>query len=299
MRLFLTGATGFIGSRIAEELKRGGHRVIGLARSQASAERLLAAGIEVQRGTIDEPETLLPAVENADAVIHTAFDHDFSRFVANCEKDRQVINTLSHVLKGSARPLIITSGTGMGDPENGRPAAEAIFNRNHPNPRIASELAGHAALENGVDLRVVRLPQVHDTRRQGLISYYIQLCREKGAAAWIDAGTNCWSAAHVDDVARLYCAVLEKGSRGERYHAVAEEAIPSKMIAETVAAEMALPTLSLAKEEADAWFGWFAAFAKLDLRASGIWTQEKLGWQPVGPGLLDDLRAMNYSEIAH
>ncbi|MGK3224212.1 SDR family oxidoreductase [Enterobacter soli] len=299
MRLFLTGATGFIGSRIADELKRSGHQVIGLARSAESAERLRAAGIEVQRGTIDDPDTLLPAMEKADAVIHTAFDHDFSRFVANCEKDRQVITTLSTALEGSERPLIITSGTGMGDQENGQPATEAIFNLSHPNPRIASELAGQAALEKGVDVRVVRLPQVHDTRRQGLISYYIQLCREKGAAAWIDEGTNCWSAAHVDDVARLYCAVLEKGTRGERYHAVAEEAISSRAIAGAVAAGMALPTFSVSREEAAAWFGWFAAFATLDLRASGVWTQKRLGWQPTGSGLLDDLNAMNYNEIPH
>ncbi len=299
MRLFLTGATGFIGSRIAEELKRNGHQVIGLARSQESAERLREAGIEIHLGTIDEPDTLLPAVERADAVIHTAFDHDFSRFVANCEKDSRVIATLSSALAGSARPLIITSGTGMGDPENGQPATESIFNRNHPNPRIASELAGNAALEKGVDVRVVRLPQVHDTRRQGLISYYIQLCREKGSAAWIEEGMNSWSAAHVNDVARLYCLVLEKGTRGERYHAVAEEAIASRMIAQTVAAGMGLPTLSLSKEEAADYFGWFAAFATLDLRASGAWTQKRLGWQPAGPGLIDDLSAMNYGDIPH
>lgn len=188
MRLFLTGATGFIGSRIAEELQQKGHQIVGLARSQESAGRLRAAGIEIQPGTLDEPDTLLPAVDNVDAVIHTAFDHDFSRFAANCEKDRRVILALSRALAGSQRPLIITSGTGMGDPENGQPATEAIFNPAHPNPRIASELAANAALEKGIDVRIVRLPQVHDTRRQGLISYYIQLCRKKAASPGLKRG---------------------------------------------------------------------------------------------------------------
>ncbi len=296
MRLFLTGATGFIGSRIAEELQQKGHQIVGLARSQESAGRLRAAGIEIQPGTLDDPDTLLPAVDNVDAVIHTAFDHDFSRFAANCEKDRRVILALSRALAGSQRPLIITSGTGMGDPENGQPATEAIFNPAHPNPRIASELAANAALEKGIDVRIVRLPQVHDTRRQGLISYYIQLCREKGSVAWIEEGANCWSAAHVDDVARLYCAVLERGASGERYHAVAEEAISSRAIGETVAAGMQLPTRALTEEQAGDYFGWFAAFARLDLRASGAWTQKRLAWQPRRPGLLDDLKAMNYRE---
>ncbi|MFW0765113.1 SDR family oxidoreductase [Trabulsiella odontotermitis] len=295
MRVFLTGATGFIGSHLIPELRSAGHQVIGLARSDASASALTSAGIEVHRGSLEEPDSLLAGVAQADAVIHTAFDHDFSRFVENCQKDSRVIAALGSALKGSSRPLIITSGTGMGDPGHGELAIERVFNPAHPNPRVASELAGHALLEQGVDVRVMRLPQVHDTRRQGLISYYISLSREKGSAAVIGEGLNSWSAAHVTDVARLYRLALEQGARGERYHAVAEQAITSRAIADVVGAGLGVPVVSLAATEAQAYFGWFSTFASLDLRASGDWTQQRLGWRPVGPSLVDDLRAMDYS----
>ncbi|KNC91975.1 SDR family oxidoreductase [Trabulsiella odontotermitis] len=295
MRVFLTGATGFIGSHLIPELRAAGHQVIGLARSDASASALTRAGIEVHRGSLEAPDSLLAGVAQADAVIHTAFDHDFSRFVENCQKDSRVIAALGTALKGSSRPLIITSGTGMGDPGHGELAVEQVFNPAHPNPRIASELAGNALLEQGVDVRVLRLPQVHDTRRQGLISYYISLCREKGSAAYIGEGVNSWSAAHVTDVARLYRLALENGSRGERYHAVAEQAVTSRAIADVVSAGLGVPVVSLAATDAQAYFGWFSTFATLDLRASGDWTQQRLGWQPVGPSLTDDLRAMDYS----
>ncbi|KFC08995.1 nucleoside-diphosphate-sugar epimerase [Trabulsiella guamensis ATCC 49490] len=295
MRVFLTGATGFIGSHLIPELRSAGHQVIGLARSDASASALTQAGVEVHRGSLEEPDSLLAGVAQADAVIHTAFDHDFSRFVENCQKDSRVIAALGSALKGSSRPLIITSGTGMGDPGHGELAVETVFNPAHPNPRIASELAGNALLEEGVDVRVMRLPQVHDTRRQGLISYYISLSREKGSAAYIGEGANCWSAAHVTDVAQLYRLALEQGARGERYHAVAEQAVTSRIIADVVGAGVGIPVVSLTAEESQAYFGWFSAFASLDLRASGDWTQQRLGWRPVGPSLVDDLRAMDYS----
>ncbi|PVW66772.1 NAD-dependent dehydratase, partial [Klebsiella pneumoniae] len=168
MRIFLTGASGFIGSRILPALQASGHKVIGLARSESTAQALKAAGAEVHRGTLDAPESLLAGVGNADAVIHTAFDHDFSRFAANCEKDRQAILALGQALRGSTRPLVITSGTLMGDDGSGAPARESFFNSAHPSPRTASELAGQQLLEAGVDVKVVRLPQVHDTVRQGL-----------------------------------------------------------------------------------------------------------------------------------
>ncbi|PLM82308.1 NAD-dependent dehydratase, partial [Klebsiella variicola] len=168
MRIFLTGASGFIGSRILPALQASGHQVIGLARSDTAAQTLKALGVEVHRGTLDAPDSLLAGVEGADAVIHTAFDHDFSRFAANCEKDRQAILTMGRALQGSARPLVITSGTLMGDDGSGVPARESFFNSGPPSPRTASELAGQQLLEAGVDVRVVRLPQVHDTVRQGL-----------------------------------------------------------------------------------------------------------------------------------
>jgi nucleoside-diphosphate-sugar epimerase len=227
MRIFLTGASGFIGSRILSELLAAGHQVTGLARSEASALALQTAGAEVQYGTLEDPDSLLAAVARCDAVIHTAFDHDFSRFVENCEKDHRVILAIGAALRGSRRPLIITSGTAMGDIGNGLPASEMHFNPAHPNPRVASERAGNRLLDAGVDVRVVRLPQVHDTTRQGLLTYYIAQAAEKGVVAVVGEGNNCWSAAHISDVAALYLRVLEQGLAGRRYHAVDEEAIPS------------------------------------------------------------------------
>lgn len=241
MRIFLTGATGFIGSRILNELLAAGHQVTGLARSEASALALQTAGADVQYGTLEEPRSLLEAVTRCDAVIHTAFDHDFSRFVENCEKDQRIILAIGAALQGSRRPLIITSGTAMGDIGNGLPASEMHFNPAHPNPRAASERAGNRLLDAGVDVRVVRLPQVHDTTRQGLLTYYIAHAAEKGVVAVVGDGNNCWSAAHISDVTALYLRVLEQGLAGRRYHAVAEEAIPSLRIAEVVAEKLHLP----------------------------------------------------------
>ncbi|MBB1200925.1 SDR family oxidoreductase [Enterobacteriaceae bacterium 89] len=295
MRVFVTGATGFIGSRVVNILLQKGHQVTGLVRSDEAVATLTAKGGRAQQGTLEDPQAWLADIEECDAVIHTAFDHDFSHFVANCEKDRRVIAAIGSVLAGTNRPLIITSGTGMGDDDSGHPATEANFNPAHPNPRVASELEGNRQLEAGVDVRVMRLPQVHDTRRQGLISYYIPLAKEKGVAAYINDGDNCWSAAHVDDVAELYVKVLENGERGKRYHAVAEESIPAREIAEVVAQGLGIPARSIPAEESAAHFGWFSVFAAMDLRASGAWTRQQLNWQPSGPKLIADLQNMDYS----
>ncbi len=223
MRVFVTGATGFIGSRIVRELIGTGHQVLGLTRSDEGQRSLEAAGAEVHRGTLDDPDSVARGAAGADAVIHTAFDHDFSRFVENCEKDGRVIAAMGKVLAGSDRPLIITSGTGMGSAGPGRPALEEIVDWDHPNPRSASERAGVEAAAKGVSVAVVRLPQVHDTVRQGLISLLIPIAREKGMAAYLGDGANLWPAAHVTDVARLYRLALERHEAGARYHAVAEE----------------------------------------------------------------------------
>ncbi len=292
MRVFLTGATGFIGSRIIPELIAAGHQITGLARSDISAKILEALGAEVYRGTLDNPESLRNGAARADAVIHTAFDHDFTNFVANCEKDRLVIRILGDALKGSDRPLLITSGVGMGDAGEGQPATEQVFKPENINPRVASELEGARLLEEGVDVRVVRLPQVHDTRRQGLISSWVEIARQKGAVAYVDEGANRWSAAHVSDVAKLYVLVLNKGEKGKRYHAVAEEGVPARAIALAVSERLSLPLVSLTSEDAAAYFGWFALFSEMDLIASSAWTQSQLGWKPVGPGLIDDLANM-------
>ncbi|MBP1845613.1 nucleoside-diphosphate-sugar epimerase [Rhizobium petrolearium] len=295
MRVFLTGATGFIGSRILRELKASGHEVVGLTRSDLGAKELMSVGASAYRGTLEDPLALSKGAENADAVIHTAFDHDFTNFVANCEKDRRVIAALGAVLKGSDRPLLITSGVGIGDPGNGEPAREDVFDAHHANPRIASELAGQEQLEAGVNLGVVRLPQVHDTVKQGLISPYIEMAREKGVVACVDHGANRWAAGHVSDVAKLYVLALLRGEPGARYNAVAEEGVAVRDIANVVATGLGLSTVSLAKEKAKAHFGWFAMFASADITASSTLTRKKLGWAPEGPSLLDDLRDMNYS----
>lgn len=295
MRVFLTGATGFIGSRILRELLAGGHEVVGVTRSDAGAKALASAGASSHFGTLEDPAGLAKGAENADAVVHTAFDHDFSNFAANCEKDHRVIGALGSVLKGSDRPLLITSGVGIGDPGNGEPAREDVFDAGHFNPRVASELAGQEQLASGVNLGVVRLPQVHDTLKQGLISPYITMAREKGVVAYVGKGANRWAAAHVDDVAKLYVLAVTRAEHGARYHAVAEEGVAAREIAEVVASGLGLPTASLTKEEAETHFGWFAMFAAADIAASSALTRQKLGWQPSGPGLLTDLKNMDYS----
>lgn len=295
MRVFLTGATGFIGSRIVPELIAAGHQVLGLTRSDAGAAALAAQGAEAHCGTLEDPASLAAGAEQSDAVIHTAFDHDFSNFVANCEKDRAALEAMGAALKGSNRPLILTSGTGMGGVTNGKLADEDVFDDSHPNPRILSELTGQKLLDAGLDVRVVRLPQVHDPRRQGLISPYVQIAREKGVAAYVGDGSNRWPAAHVLDVAKLYVLALDKGEKGVRYNAVDEEGVTARAIAEAVATGLDVPSRALSPEEAEAHFGWLAMFITLDMPASSAKTRQRLGWQPGGPSLIEDLRAMDYS----
>ncbi|QNJ99818.1 SDR family oxidoreductase [Dyella telluris] len=295
MRIFLTGATGFIGSRIVPELLAAGHHVIGMTRSDEGALALAAAGVEVHRGQLENLDSLRKGAARADAVIHTAFDHDFSRFAANCEKDRQAIIAMGSVLAGSDRPLLITSGTGMGSSTvPGQPATEDVFNTAHPNPRSASEMAGAEMLAAGVAVSVVRLPQVHDTRRQGLISPLIEVARAKGVSAYVGAGENRWPAAHVLDVARLYRLAIEQCQPGTRYHAVAEEGISVRDIAEVIATGLGVPVKSIAADQAADHFGWMAGFAGLDLPASSAWTRKALDWHPHGPALLEDLSQMDF-----
>ena len=294
MRVFLTGSTGFIGSRIVPELLAAGHSVLGLTRSEEGARRLAAAGAEAHRGTLEDLDSLRAGAEDCDGVVHVAFDHNFSNFVANCEKDGRVIGALGTVLRGSDRPIVITSGTGLGSAGPGRPAVEAVFDEHHPTPRIASERAGHALLDAGVNLSVVRLPQVHDPVKQGLITPLVEIARQKGWVAYVGEGLNRFPAAHVDDVARLYRLVLDKAERGARYNAVAEEGIAIRDIATALGRGLDMPVRSIGPDEVEDYFGWMAMFAGMDLWASGAWTQARLGWHPTGPGLLADLAAMRY-----
>jgi nucleoside-diphosphate-sugar epimerase len=296
MRVFVTGATGFIGSTLVKELSDAGYQVLGLARNDAGAGSLTAAGIQVHRGDLEDLESLRTGAAKSDAVIHTAFIHDFSRFAEICETDRKAIEALGDALAGTDRPLLITSGTGMGNAVPGQPATEDHFDFNHPNPRKASELAGASVAARGVNVSVVRLPQVHDTVKQGLVTYAVQLAREKGVSAYIGDGIYRWPAAHVLDVAHLYRLALEKHEAGSRYHAVAEEGVSMRQIAEVIGQGLKVPVISLSAEEAPAHFGWLAMFAAYDMPASSAQTRKQLKWNPTGPGLLTDLNNMNYSQ---
>lgn len=298
MLVFLTGATGFIGSRIVPELIGAGHQVLGLTRSDAGARWLEEAGAKVQRGALEDTDSLASGAAQADAVIHTAFDHDFSRFAENCEKDRRVIEAMGAVLAGSDRPLIITSVIGMGSTGPGQPAIEQTVDWHHANPRAASEQAGAKMAATGVSVVVVRLPQVHDTAKQGLITPLIEVARTKGVSAYVGDGGNRWPAAHVTDVARLYRLALEQHEPGARYHAVAEEGVPVFEIAKVVGAGLGVPVVSLSPEAATDHFGWLAMFAGLDMPASSTWTCERLGWQPTGPSLIADLSECDYRPAA-
>lgn len=293
MRIFLTVATGFIGSHIIPELFAAGHQVIGLTRSDTGAEKLTALGVKVHRGTLEEPETLRTGAAKADAVIHTAFDHNFANFHENCKKDARVIAAIGEELAGSQRPLIFTSGTGMGSPGRGQMATEDVYNTSEQNPRKASEIAGTELLEKGVNVSVVRLPQVHDTTKQGFVSIFVDIARQKGVAAYVGDGQNRFAAGHVLDVARLYRLAIEKQEPGARYHAVGEEGVDIRLIAQTIAGGLGIPAITITQEEAAGHFGWFAMFAGMDLTASSALTQTRLGWRPTGPSLIADLEAMH------
>jgi len=289
MRIFLTGATGFIGSKIIPELINSGHQVLGLVRSDAGREALQRAGAQAHRGDLEDLESLRAGVAGCDGVIHTAFDHDFQHFAANCEKDRIAIRALGDALAGSDRPMVITSGTAMGTVAPGQPAVESAFNRDYQHPRMASELAAEELLERGINVSVARLSQIHDTTRQGLVSLLIDLARAKGVSAYVGDGMNRWSAAHVTDTARLFRLALERGQPGARYNATAEEGIEMRRIAEALGRNLGVQVVSVAQEEAAAHFGWLQIFAGADLSASSAITRKLLDWQPTGPGLLDSL----------
>lgn len=298
MRVFLTGATGFVGSYLVPELINAGHHVVALCRSDAGAEALTRAGAEIFRGDVTELERLRTAVEAADGVIHAAFKYDFSNLRQYSEDDRKVIGVLGEVLAGSDRPLIITSGTDLSRSKTGGPVVETDDHITSAEfPRAASEEAADALIAKGGRVMVMRLPQVHDTRKQGRITYYIQTARQQGRVAYLGEGKNRWPAVHVSDAVRLFRLALEKGRPGARYNAVGEEGVALHDIAEVIGAGLALPIESIPPEEVPGYFGGLTHLAMNDFAASSVLTRRQLGWIPSGPGLLTDLRNMDYKMV--
>jgi nucleoside-diphosphate-sugar epimerase len=290
MRVFVTGATGFIGLPLTRELIDAGHQVLGLARSDAGAKSLAAVGAQVHRGDLEDLESLRRGAAMSDGVIHLAFNHDFSQYVANCEADRRAIEALGSALVGSDRPLIVTSGTAVAatpgrlttedDPPT--PSSAGI-------PRSASEEAAETMVSRGVRAMSVRLPQVHDRHKQGLITPLIEVARQKGVSAYVGDGRNRWPAVHLVDAVHLYRLALEKGSPGARYNAVGEEGVPLKEIANAIGRRLKLPVVSKSPEEAAEHFGWMGFFVAGDAPASSALTQRRLGWHPSQTGLISDL----------
>ncbi len=289
MRVFVTGATGFIGSALIPELIGAGHQVLGLTRSDEGAKALIDAGAEAHRGDLADLESLRSGAAGSDGVIHAAFNHDFSKFAASCEMDRCAIEVLGSVLAGSDRPLVVTSGTGLVAP--GRLATEDdVPASGHDSfPRLSEQTAASLA-DRGVRASVVRLPQVHDRVKHGLVTYAIAIAREKGVSAYVGDGLNRWPAVHVLDAVRVYRLALEKGVTGARYHAVAEEGVPVREIAEAIGRGLKVPVVSQSREEAAGHFGFLGMFVGLDCPASSALTQERLGWRPTAlPGMISDL----------
>ncbi len=294
MRVFVTGATGFIGSATVQELIKAGHQVLGLARSEAGAKSLVDAGAQAHRGDVEDLASLRSGAAMADGVIHCAFIHDFTKFEANCRIDKLAVEALGSELAGSDRPLIVTSGTGVVRAQ-GRPSTEDDA-PNSPIPRVASEEAAAAAGARGVRVSVMRLPQVHDPLKQGLITYLIDLARDKGVSAYVGDGLNRWPSVHRLDCAHLYRLALEKGAAGARYHAVAEEGVPLRQIAESIGRGLRLPVVAKSPEEAADHFGWLGMFVGADMPASSALTQQWLGWHPTGPSLIADLDQARFAE---
>jgi nucleoside-diphosphate-sugar epimerase len=289
MRVFVTGATGFIGTAIVQELLKAGHQVLGLARSEASAQKLIDAGAEVHRGDLENLDSLRSGAESADGVIHAGFIHDFTRFPEVCQVDKIAIETIGEVLAGTNRPFIVTSGTAIVSP--GKLATEDIIPPLNPAWPRASELVADALAAEGIRAATVRLsPSVHsDEDKSGFIPILVNLAREKGVSAYVGEGLNRWNAVHQLDAAHLFRLALENATPGARYHATAEESVTVKAIAEALGKQLNIPVVSIAPEAAAEHFGWFAHMAAIDCPASSAWTQEQLNWHPTHSTLLTDI----------
>ncbi|MES2744752.1 MAG: SDR family oxidoreductase [Bdellovibrionota bacterium] len=297
MKVFVTGATGFVGSATVLELIKGGHKVLGLARSEANAKTLKDMGAEVHRGDLENLPSLVEGANACDGVIHTGFIHDFSRFKEMCEVDRRAINAMGQAYKGSKRPLIVTSGVAHVSIGNVAKESDVMPLSSERYPRASEEAAGELT-KAGVNVMGVRLsPSVHGEGDHGFVPMLIDIARKKGSSAYIEDGANRWPAVHRFDSARLYRLVLEKGESGARYHGVAEEGIAFREIAKAIGALLGLPVVSKSRDEAQEHFGWFVGFAGIDCPASNVWTRETLSWRPSEIGLLEDLAKGHYSGL--
>ncbi|GAB3557690.1 SDR family oxidoreductase [Spirosoma fluminis] len=293
MRVFVTGASGFVGSAVVQELLAAGHQVVGLARSDASAQVLIKAGAEVLRGSLEDLDSLKQGAADADGVIHTAFIHDFSQYEAASITDKAAIEAMGSVLAGSDRPLVVTAGT------SGLKCADGLITEDGPapvGPRV-SELIGLSMAGLGVRASVIRLsPSVHDRGDHGFVPTLISIARDKGVSAYVGDGSNRWPAVHRLDAARLFRLALEQGVAGARYHGVADEGIPVRQIAEVIGQHLKLPVVSVAPDEAANHFGWMGRFIVINSPASSAKTRQQLGWQPTHPGLIEDLETGHYFE---
>jgi nucleoside-diphosphate-sugar epimerase len=294
MHVFITGATGFVGTAVVQDLLAAGHTVTGLTRSEAGAAALAALGVRAWRGTLDDVDGLRRAAAAADGVIHTGFDHDFSRYAANCEQDRRAIEALGAALEGSDRPLVVTSGMVLD--VQGRPATEAdvTFPLSPAYPR-ASEHAASALVARGVNASVVRLPpSVHGEGDHGLVPMMIGFARTKRVAAFVDDGANRWSSVHRLDAARVFRLALERAAPDARYHAVAEEGVPFHDIAAAIGRRLGVPVTSITRAAAAQHFGALAHFAGMDVPAACSWTRKALDWHPRQGTLMEDVDSTRY-----
>ncbi|HLK21855.1 MAG TPA: SDR family oxidoreductase [Bryobacteraceae bacterium] len=294
MRIFVTGATGFVGSAVVAELKNAGHQVAGLARSEQGARSLIAAGAEVVRGSLEDLESLRRGASNSDGVVHTAFIHDFSNYAASAEADRRAIEALGTALAGSGRPLVVTSGTLLL-----QRTSSLATEKDEPVPNFPrkSEEAGLAFASQGVRVSVIRLPpSVHGDGDHGFVPMLFAIAREKGVSAYLGDGLNHWPAVHRLDAARLYRLAVEKGVAGARYHGIADEGVLFRDISRLIGQHLNVPLVSKSPEEAAGHFGWMSSFVGVDCPASSAQTQQQLGWRPANASLIADIKRPAYFE---
>jgi nucleoside-diphosphate-sugar epimerase len=296
MRVFVTGATGFIGTVVVQDLIRAGHQVVGLTRSDAGAEALTAAGAQVHRGDLEDLESLRAGAAKSDGVIHTAFGHDFSKFKEMGQIDRRAIEAIGLALTGSQRPFVVTSGTLLVKP--GQMATEDMAVADDGSIPRVSEPTALSLIPKGVCASIVRLPQVHDRDKAGLVSFLIAIARQHGVSAYVGEGRNRWSEVHRLDVAPVYRLALEKAPAGARYHAVAEEGVALRDIAEAIGRGLKLPVVSKSGDDAAKHFGVLSIFAGMDGPASSAITQQWLRWRPTqSTGLIADLDQFNEFKV--